>query len=160
MFLKMCTGITVGRHAVPEKLIKKYNLEERLIQRSEQAEKEILFMQRHRFPLLPVFYQGEVHIMPWGNHDREKNVPVAWWGELSTLQSGAWSHFSPEPAEILGSFGLERGVWFQIPQGIKGVVIHDQRQRPYVYMLLQPASHYYEVMTGYQREPVFIGEQI
>ena len=68
--------------------------------------------------------------------------------------------YHPETVEILANFGLERGVWFQIREGIQGAIIHDQHEQPCVYMLLQPASHYYQVMTGYHREPVFLGEQI
>lgn len=158
--LLMCTGITLAWRDIPTRLIRKYQLEERIIQRSETAEKEILFLQRHRRPLLPVFYQGELQILPWGNRQRNCNAPLAWWCEVSTLQSGAWSMYAPEPVEILANFGLERGVWFQIREGIQGTIIHDQHEQPYVYLILQPASHYYQVMTGYHREPVFLGEQI
>jgi len=156
----MCTGITIAWRDVPAKLIQKYQLEERMIQRSETAEKEILFMQRHRRPLLPVFYQGELRILSWGNRQRNINAPMAQWCDVATLESGAWSIYHPEPAEIQANFGLERGVWFQIREGIKATIIHDQHEQPYVYMLLQPSSHYYQVMTGYEKEPVFLGEQI
>ena len=158
--LLMCTGITLAWREVPTRLIQKHQLEERILQRSETAEKEILFLQRHRRPLLPVFYQGELQILPWGNRQRNCNAPLAWWTEVATLQSGAWSMYAPEPVEILANFGLERGVWFQIKEGIQGTIIHDQYEQPYVYLILQPASHYYQVMTGYHREPVFLGEQI
>lgn len=156
----MCTGITLAWREIPTKLIQKHQLEERMIQRSETADKEILFLQRHRQPLLPVFYQGELQILPWGNRQHNRSAPVAWSCEVSTIQSGAWSIYHPEPVDILANFGLERGVWFQIREGIQGTIIHDQHECPYVYLLLQPASHYYQVMTGYHREPVFLGEQI
>lgn len=156
----MCAAITIAWQDVPAKLIQKYHLEERMIQRSETAEKEILFMQRHRHPLLPVFYQGELHILPWGNRQKNIKAPLAWSCEVATLKSGAWSMYGPEPVEILANFGLERGTWFQIKEGIKGLIIHDQQEQPYVYMLLQPSSHYYQVMTGYNKEPVFLGDQI
>lgn len=156
----MCTGITIAWRDLPAKLIQKHQLEERMIQRSETAEKEILFMQRHRRPLLPVFYQGELRILPWGNRQRNINVPLAQWCDLATLESGAWSMYHTESAEIQANFGLERGVWFQIREGVKGAIIHDQHEQPYVYMLLQPASHYYQVMTGYEKEPIFLGTQI
>jgi hypothetical protein len=56
--------------------------------------------------------------------------------------------------------GLERGVWFLIPEGIRGVLVRDERGRPHVYMLTQPASHYYQIMTRNPRMPVLLGEQI
>ena len=110
----MCTGITIAWRDIPTRLIRKHQLDERIIQRSETADKEILFMQRHRQPLLPVFYQGELRILPWGNRQRHSNAPLAWWCEVATLESGAWSMYHPEPVEILANFGLERGVWFQM----------------------------------------------
>ncbi|QDU08143.1 hypothetical protein V202x_15070 [Gimesia aquarii] len=58
------------------------------------------------------------------------------------------------------TFAIERGVWYQVSQGIRGIVVGDQNENPYVYLLLEPASHYYQVMTGYHLEPVFWGEQI
>ncbi|QDT19686.1 hypothetical protein HG66A1_14540 [Gimesia chilikensis] len=158
--LLMCTAITLAWREIPRKLIRRFQLEERVIQRSETADKEILFLQRHRQPLLPVFYQGELQILPWGNRQRNSSAPLAWWCDVATLQSGAWAQYHPEPVEILANFGLERGVWFLIREGLQGVLIHDQREQPSVYLLLQPASHYYQVMTGYHREPVFLGEQI
>ena len=156
----MCTAISVCRHDVTTRLIETYNLEQRFIQRTDHAPKEILFEQRHRLPLIPVFYQGEIHVLPWGNRRRDVKVPLAWSCDVATLESGAWSQYAPDPVEILATFGFEKGVWYQVPEGIRGLVIHDQRDQPYVYLLLEPASHYYQVMTGYDREPVFVGEQI
>ena len=49
----MCTAITLAWREIPRKLIRRFQLEERVIQRSETADKEILFLQRHRQPLLP-----------------------------------------------------------------------------------------------------------
>ena len=67
----------------------------------------------------------------------------------------------PEPVDIPAALGLERGVWFLIPEGmIRGVLIRDERGRPHVYMLTQPASHYYQIMTRNPRMPVLLGEQI
>ena len=69
-------------------------------------------------------------------------------------------HLSPEPVDIPAALGLERGVWFLIPEGIRGVLVRDERGRPHVYMLTQPASHYYQIMTRNNRMPVLLGEQI
>lgn len=57
-------------------------------------------------------------------------------------------------------FGLDSGIWYHIQEGIKGILVRDEHGRPHVYMLTQPASHYYQVMTRNQRMPVMIGEQL
>ena len=40
-----------------------------------------------------------------------------------------------------------RGVWFRIRQGIRGLLVPDERGIAVVYMICEPASHYYQVMT-------------
>ncbi len=54
--------------------------------------------------------------------------------------------------------GLERGVWFRIRQGIRGLLVPDEAGAAVVYMICEPASHYYQVMTSPSRMPVLIDE--
>jgi hypothetical protein len=56
--------------------------------------------------------------------------------------------------------GLENGVWFRIREGIRGVLVRDENEVDVVYMVCEPATHYYEVMTRSKRMPVLIGERI
>jgi hypothetical protein len=58
--------------------------------------------------------------------------------------------------EIPATYGLEKGVWIQFAEGIKGKLVADELGQPHVFMLTQPASHYYEVMTRHDRMPVFL----
>jgi hypothetical protein len=62
--------------------------------------------------------------------------------------------------EIPVSFGLEKGVWFQINQGIQGVLVHDEEEMPHVYMLTQSATHYYKIMTRHGRMPMLLDQTI
>jgi hypothetical protein len=62
--------------------------------------------------------------------------------------------------DIPASVGYESGVWFAVREGIRGVLVHDERGIPIVYMVCVPASHYYHVMTRSRRMPVLIGERI
>jgi hypothetical protein len=55
---------------------------------------------------------------------------------------------------------LDRGVWFHIREGVRGVVVRDEQGRPAVYILCEPSSHYYEVMTRSPWMPVLVGELI
>lgn len=56
--------------------------------------------------------------------------------------------------------GLEGGVWFAVREGIRGLVVHDERDEPVAYMICEPASRYYEVMTRSRRMPALVGERI
>lgn len=62
--------------------------------------------------------------------------------------------------KISALFGLEQGVWFHIKEGMEAILVNDEKGKPHVYMLSQPASHYYQVMTRHERMPVFLGEQM
>jgi hypothetical protein len=77
------------------------------------------------------------------------------------VEGDGWSGHLVEPVIIPASMGLDKGVWFGISQGIRGLVVHDERGVPRVYVLCEPASHYYQVMTrGSGWMPVLIGERI
>jgi hypothetical protein len=57
--------------------------------------------------------------------------------------------------------GRDKGVWFGIRQGIRGLLVHDESGRPRGYVVCEPSSHYYEIMTkGSGWMPVLIGERI
>ncbi|MCH8828877.1 MAG: hypothetical protein IID45_04790, partial [Planctomycetes bacterium] len=58
------------------------------------------------------------------------------------------------------NFGLEKGRWFHIDEGIRGLLVNDETNHPHVYMLTEPASHYYHGMTRHDRMPVFLGDGI
>jgi hypothetical protein len=62
--------------------------------------------------------------------------------------------------DIPATLGLERGRWYRITQGIRGLLVPDERGMAVAYMICEPASHYYRVMTGSERMPVFIGQRI
>ena len=82
------------------------------------------------------------------------------WCRTESLEAGKWKWLRPQAVVIPADFGLEKGVWFQVIQGMKGVVVYDELERLHVYMLTQPASHYYEIMTKHDRMPQLIEQEI
>ena len=63
--------------------------------------------------------------------------------------------------DIPASYGLERrGVWFLIEVGIRSLLMPDERGMAVCYMICEPASHYYRIMTGSARMPVLIDQRI
>jgi hypothetical protein len=79
---------------------------------------------------------------------------------IETLEAGRLAWLKPEPVEIPACFGKERGVWYQITEGIRGLVMRDEQGRPHAYLLSQPSTHYYQIMTRHERMPVLIGQTI
>ena len=66
----------------------------------------------------------------------------------------------PQSVEIPANFGLEKGIWFQVTEGMQGILVRDESRHEHVYMLTEPASHYFEVMTRHNRMPMLIGQTI
>jgi hypothetical protein len=57
--------------------------------------------------------------------------------------------------------GLDKGVWFGIGQGIRGLLAHDERGVPCVHFICAPPSRYHGLMTrGSRWMPALFGERI
>lgn len=66
----------------------------------------------------------------------------------------------PEPVEILATYGLSNGVWFRVQQGMRGLLVRTRGGEPVVYMICEPSTRYFRVMTRAEWMPVLIGEVI
>ena len=154
----MCKGISVLRARIRQELFEEYELANRIVERGGQQ--ELHFMYPDPIVQLPVLHDGRVMIYEWGNRSRKGKLPPTGWCRQESIEAGKWRWLKPEPVVIVANFGLEKGVWFHIEQGIRGVVVHDEQERPRVYMLTQDASHYYLTMTKHDRMPVLIEQEI
>lgn len=118
---------------------------------------EIRMKFKSNTPLLPVLHQGENKLIPWGNRLHAK-LPKTGYCKKESLDAGKWRWLSPEPVTILAAFGWSKGVWFQVRQGIQGILVRDEDGEAYCYMITQPATHYFNIMTGSERMPLLIGQ--
>lgn len=77
--------------------------------------------------------------------------------QLVILPWSGWTYVASGDAAVLipATFVCERGFWFPSTGGLRGVI----RARV-VYLLFQPATHYYATMTRSKRMPVFAGDTI
>lgn len=156
----MCAGIAVNWREFTEEFIARHNLQSRVVSRNGDGQ-EVRFLYRDPMAQLPVWVGKELTIAAWGNRDNNASrLPRTGWCRQESLESGEWRHHHPEEVTIPACLGLEKGVWFQIKEGIRGILVKDEQSRPRVYMLTEPSSHYYEVMTRHDRMPVLIGERI
>jgi hypothetical protein len=76
------------------------------------------------------------------------------------VESGYWSACGAELVEVPAALGHDGGVWYAIRQGLRGVLVGDEHGEARVYVVCEPASHYYGVMTRSAWMPVLIGERI
>jgi hypothetical protein len=159
----MCRAISILKARINLELIEEYNLLSRVHQRNDEAGEEIVFdfADRKNAPQLPVIHNGQMLIYEWGNRGGSvPKLPKTGWCRQESFKAGKWRWLSPEQVVIPAQFGLERGVWFSITEGIEGVVVRDQAEQPHVYMLTQESSTYFQNMTKHDRMPLLVGEQI
>ncbi|MBU2214082.1 hypothetical protein KKC44_02255 [Patescibacteria group bacterium] len=151
----MCGGIAVQWKTIPQNLREQYGIAPTKIGTEERV---IQFHFRDRKPLLPAFRNSALDLYPWGNRDdKELRLPRTGWCRLESSEQGKWDYLKPEPVEIPAIMGLEKGVWFEIDKGIKGILVNDETEAPHVYMLTQSASPEYIELTKHERMPVFTG---
>jgi hypothetical protein len=145
---------------MPTELAAREEVCRRLYSRGNKPEYRFLY--RHFRPRLPVWRDGQFQIVRWGNgRGASRALPRTGWTWQATLADGGWAGTQAVRVDIPASYGLERrGVWFLIEAGIRGILVPDERGAAVCYMICEPASHYYRIMTGSTRMPVFIDQRI
>lgn len=158
----MCKGISILRARVRQELFDQYELSRRISSRGESTQEELHFMYPGAPPIeLPVIDGGDLAIYTWGNRDdKTSKLPRTGWCRIESLEAGKWRWLKPEKVIIPADFGLEKSVWFAIEEGMEGVLVRDEQDRPHVYMITQPASTYYNNMTRHERMPILVGQDI
>ena len=152
----MCVAVAVATTEVPNHVLQAHR--QRLAEREQVP--ELRFSFRDPLPQLPVEHDGQFCVYEWGNRSGNTTLPKSGWCRFESLEAGKWRWLHPEEVIIRANFGLEKGRWFHIDEGIRGLLVNDEAGRPHIYMLTEPASHYYQGMTRHNRMPVFLGDGI
>lgn len=109
-------------------------------------------------PVLPVMTISEEDDAPqyelllWGNRNKEIKLPQTGWARLSSIEEGKWSYLRPQPVIIPVTYGVEKGKWFEIEHGIKGLIAQRAHEKR-VYMLTDDANEEYLEITRHARMP-------
>jgi hypothetical protein len=156
----MLSGVALTLSGLPLELITRHGLERRIHERGGEREVQFHFADAER--MLPVWHDGRLEVLRWGNRRGESvRLPCTAWTQLDTVENGGWGECGVEPVVIPASMGLDKGVWFGISQGIRSLLAHDERGLPRVYLVCEPSTHYYQVMTrGSRWMPTLIDELI
>ena len=95
----MCTGIALAWSELPTELIGRHGLE-----------REIRFLFRDRRPRLPIWRDGRLQVVRWGNaRGHSRFLPRTGWTWLSTIEEGYWRNLDPIPVDIPATIGLDAG---------------------------------------------------
>ena len=148
-------GIAVAYFELPLELIEQYELSKLVHERG--GEREFRFARQVRHAVLPVRHEGQTLIVPWGC--RAGTLPRSGYTWLTTVEAGEWTVYGAEEVVIPATAGIRNGIWFPIRQGIRGLIAVAGGATA-AYMLVEPSTYYFKIMTRSERMPVLIGEQI
>jgi hypothetical protein len=148
-------GLALPFSELPLELMERYALSRFVYERG--GEREVRFMRQVPQAVLPVRHAGLVRIVSWGS--RSGTLPRSGYTWLATVEAGEWTTYGAEPVEIPAIAGLQNGVWFRIRQGVRGLLAEAEGSAA-AYVIVEPASYYYRIMTRSERMPVLIGERI
>lgn len=157
----MCSSVALALSVFPKQLFNEYDLSPRVHDRGGNNP-EVWFSYSDPEPLLPVFIGGVMRLVRWGSRDRSGPLPPTGWTWRGSVESGAWAGVGcpTEPVVIPVTYGCEKGVWFRITEGIHGVLVSPPDGPPCAYMVCEPATRYFKVMTRSERSPWLVNEVI
>lgn len=155
----MCFGIALAGCEIPTELSGHSGLPRRAFMRGGRHEFRFLYSDRR--PCLPVLREGRLLLARWGNtRGQSRFLPRTGWTWLESVEQGCWRDSGAVAVDIPATFGVERGRWFRVVQGIRGLLVPDERGFAVVYMICVPPTRYYTVMTRSDRMPVLINQTI
>ena len=155
----MCTAVALVTSELPLTLVERHLLQDRVHERG--GESEVRFYARAVPAVLPVWWNGRLHVAKWGNRDRaERKLPPTAWTWKETVAEGKWAALETEEVLVPASFGYMNGVWYKVKEGMRAVLVQDRAGRPVVYLICETATRYYEVMTRAEWMPCLVGEVI
>jgi hypothetical protein len=151
-------SVSLAQHEIPVPLAEKAGLERRLVHRG--GEPEYQFGWADDPAVLPVWDAGRFRLVHWGNRGaRSRWLPCLPVTQLSTVEAGVWKPFRPRQVDIPASLILEGKVWTFIREGMRGLLVTDEAGVERVYIICEPATYYFRVMTRGNWMPVLIGER-
>ena len=94
----VCLGIALAGSELPTDLIGRHGLARRLHLRGERP--EYRFYYRDRVPRLPIWRDGRLQVVRWGNgRGQSRRLPRTGWTWLSTIREGGWRGTGAIPVE-------------------------------------------------------------
>jgi len=141
----MCDAIRFSRSEFPNEELFRFGL------RGNNEDIKVSYFANNA--VLPVLIHGESKIIPWGNK-KQTHFPKTGFCKWEALISGGWQWLKPRAVLIVVKAAQLNGVWFQVKKGIKGILVEDKKRNKRVYILTEPSTHYFKIMTGSMRMPI------
>lgn len=157
----MCIGIAIDAELLTETFLSRFGLRARMQSDLFNSPVELQFRYNDPIPQLPIQRPDDAawELVLWGNRDDElSRLPRTGWAREESVAAGKWRGLQPEPVIIPAQRGCEKGVWFPVSAGLRGLLVMDEHRTPHVYMLTRAATDDYAALTKHDRMPIFVEE--
>ena len=153
----MCGGVRFKYDASLDPTLSEVYTTEQLDLARKRGYVESVFWQPR--PLLPALVGDKLRIFDWGNREESLKLPKTGWVRIESLDAGKWNYLRPQPVTIPAFQGVEKKVWFGIDHGIQGFLVKRNGVER-VYMLTLPPTPEYHALTGHDRMPALLDQQV
>lgn len=153
----MCGGIRFTYDERLQPALSEVFTSEQLARAQATGVVETVFWQAR--PVLPALVDGELQLFDWGNRDKSIKLPQTGWVRVESLDAGKWNYLKPREIVIPAFQGVEKKIWFGIDHGIRGYLV-KRGDLERVYMLTLPPTPEYQTLTGHDRMPALIDQDI
>jgi hypothetical protein len=73
---------------------------------------------------------GEEVSASLGRREESRSLPLGGWTRLERVESGWWAAAAAEAVATPAALGFDGGVWYATRQGVRGLLVPDQRSDP------------------------------
>ncbi|HWQ13960.1 MAG TPA: hypothetical protein VNL77_14265 [Roseiflexaceae bacterium] len=153
----MCGGVRFMYDPALESALAEVYTPEQLARARASGVVESVFWQAR--PVLPALLDGELRLLDWGNREEQLKLPKTGWVRIESLQAGKWNYLRPREVVIPAIQGVEKKVWFGIDHGIRGFLV-TRGDVARLYMLTLPPTPEYQALTGHNRMPALIDQEL
>lgn len=154
----MCEVISIGWSELPIVAYAKRSMRRRVHRREKQ--REVWFAADEDPPFVPIRRGGRVQVARWGNVGGYSSaLPRSNWTWQAAVEAGRWAQVGAEPVVIPATFARDKGVWYHVRQGIRGLLAPDETGIAVCFLICEKASVVYRNMTRSDRMPVFVNQR-
>jgi len=147
----MCGGVGFKTRNLSEGEMEKFYSPDQIRAIKKAGHAQQFFWSEKAF--LPIETKHGIELKIWGNKADDLAIPKTAWAKLESIRAGKWEYLNPKPVLLAIDSGMEKKVWFSLPQGATGLMIRKDGQ-DIVYLVTKEADAEYKAKTGHNRQPV------
>jgi len=147
----VCGGIGFSYSDIKKDELSDFYTSDEINEFKRDGEVRSYFWQKR--PVLPIIVESGIKLFDWGNRDKNIKLPKTGWARIESVIENKWKYLHPTEVIILARRGYEKKVWFDIKNGIKGLLV-ERDGREVVYMITEKADKEFMANIPHDRMPL------